>query len=357
MWERSLDSKIQPGSANPLVSFSIERPSVMAYRIQRKYHEMTDQWRGLMPTEVLLVANADEDWPDGVTKMVDQRLSVVRVNANEPPPSSKDFDSVRLLVGSPSSLIPWIERCPNLEWVQSTWAGVDALVAYIPANVVVTPLKNVFGQSMSEFVLGWILAIERRILDRAQASRWDGSAELSVSGKTMGILGTGSIGKAIAQSVGYLGIRCRGLNSDGRRVDGFEACFQTGDEEFFDGLDYVVSVLPETRATDNLIDKNALKRLSQGSIVINIGRGNAIDDDALCDALNAGGIRAAVLDVFREEPLPESHPYWREPKVFVTSHTSAPTLDQFVAEAMSSNLERFLAGQDLHGTYDAKKGY
>lgn len=310
-----------------------------------------------MTTDVLLVANTDDEWPDGVIEMMGERLSVIRVNADEAPPSRLNLDSVRILVGGPSSLLPWVKLCPNLEWIQSTWAGVDALAEHIPTDVVVTPLKDVFGQSMSEFVLGWILAIERRILDRAQSSLWDDTPELGVLGKTMGILGTGSIGSAVAKSAGHLGIRCRGLNSDGRPVDGFEACFGAGDERFFDGLDYVVSVLPKTRGTENIIDQTALERLNPDSVVMNIGRGNAIDDDALCDALNKGGVRAAVLDVFREEPLPQSHAYWQEPKVYVTSHTSAPTLERFVAQAMASNLERFLAGQELTGTFDAGKGY
>ena len=80
--------------------------------------------------------------------------------------------------------------------------------------------------------------------------------------------------------------------------------------------------------------------------MINIGRGNAIDDDALLTALANGSVGAAVLDVFREEPLPKSHPYWQQPNVYITSHTSAPTLERFVAQAMAPNLKRFIAGQD-----------
>ena len=310
-----------------------------------------------MTTDVLLVANTDDEWPVGVTEMVGHRLSVACVTVSEEPTSEIDCSSVRILVGGPSNLAPWINRCPKLEWIQSTWAGVDALAGHIPAGVVVTPLKHVFGQSMSEFVFGWILALERRILDRARASTWDDTPEMGVVGKTMGILGTGSIGSAVAKTAQHLGIRCRGLNSTGRPVDGFEACFKAGDHRFFDDLDYVVSVLPKTTHTENAIDANALQRLNTGSILINIGRGNAIDDNALLTALNSGDVGAAVLDVFREEPLPKSHPYWQQPNVYITSHTSAPTLERFVAQAMAPNLELFIAGEDLLGTFDASKGY
>ena len=310
-----------------------------------------------MTTDVLLVANTDDEWPVGVTEMVGHRLSVACVTVSEEPTSEIDCSSVRILVGGPSNLAPWINRCPNLEWIQSTWAGVDALAGHIPAGVVVTPLKHVFGQSMSEFVFGWILALERRILDRARASTWDDTPEMGVVGKTMGILGTGSIGSAVAKTAQHFGIRCRGLNSTGRPVDGFEACFKAGDHRFFDDLDYVVSVLPKTTYTENVVDTNALQRLRPGSILINIGRGNAIDDDALLAAINGGTVGAAVLDVFREEPLPKSHPFWQQPNVYITSHTSAPTLERFVAQAMAPNLERFITGQDLAGTFDTSKGY
>ena len=252
-----------------------------------------------MTTDALLVAESDDEWPDLVIDLLGQRMSVVRINTSEKTPSDIDCSSVKILVGGPSNLVPWISVCPQLQWIQSTWAGVDALAGHIPAGVVVTPLKNVFGQSMSEFVLGWLLALERRVLDRAQASVWDDTPELGVFGKTMGILGTGSIGSAVAKSAQHFGIRCRGLNSDGRPVDGFEACFKAGDHRFFDDLDFVVSVLPKTTHTENAIDQEALNRLSPGSIVINIGRGNAIDDDALLTALRNGAVGAAVLDVFR----------------------------------------------------------
>ena len=310
-----------------------------------------------MTTDALLVAESDDEWPDLVIDLLGQRMSVVRINTSEKTPSDIDCSSVKILVGGPSNLVPWISVCPQLQWIQSTWAGVDALAGHIPAGVVVTPLKNVFGQSMSEFVLGWLLALERRVLDRAQASVWDDTPELGVFGKTMGIMGTGSIGSAVAKSAQHFGIRCRGLNSDGRPVDGFEACFKADDHRFFDDLDFVVSVLPKTTHTENAIDQEALNRLSPGSIVINIGRGNAIDDDALLTALKNGAVGAAVLDVFREEPLPKSHLYWQQENVYITSHTSAPTLERFVAQAMATNLERFIAGQDLLGTFDASKGY
>ena len=307
--------------------------------------------------DVLLLAHPNDQWPHRVERLISGRLAVHIADVQTHPEPHIDCTDVRLIVGSPSSIARWIPACPNVEWIQSTWAGVDALVDTLPDGVVLTPLKHVFGQSMSEFVLGWILALERRVIERAGATHWDDRPELGVLGKRMGILGTGSIGSAVANAAHQFGIECRGMNSNGRPIPGFTHCFKSNDMAFFDGLDYLVSVLPKTSATDNIINSDSLKRLAPNSLVVNIGRGNAVDDGALLHAIRQGYVRAAVLDVFREEPLPQSDPYWHEPNVFVTSHTSAPTSERLVSEAMATNLERFLVGQQPLGAFEQHKGY
>ena len=310
-----------------------------------------------MNPEILLIAEPHEEWPQHVMELTTGRLKALRLDPQAPLASDTRLESVRVLVGAPQDAARWVDRCPKLEWIQSTWAGVDALASQIPRNVVVTPLKHVFGQAMSEFVMGWILSIERRVITRATASKWDSSPEPGVLGKTMGILGTGSIGQAVAQVAGQFGIRCKGLNSDGRSVPDFAQCYTACDLEFFNDLDYVVSVLPKTDHTTHLINSVSLSTLPKGSIIVNIGRGNAIDDEALLDALKRRQVKAAVLDVFDQEPLPESHPYWLDPNVYVTSHTAAPTMTRLVGQAMANNLSRFIEGKPLVDVYEPTKGY
>ena len=310
-----------------------------------------------MNPEILLIAEPHEEWPQHVMELTEGRLVALRLDPQAPPASDTRLESVRVLVGAPQDAARWVGRCPKLEWIQSTWAGVDALASQIPRNVVVTPLKHVFGQAMSEFVMGWILSIERRVITRATASKWDSSPEPGVLGKTMGILGTGSIGQAVAQAAGQFGIRCKGLNSDGHSVPGFVKCYTARDPEFFNDLDYVVSVLPKTDQTTHLINCVSLSTLPKDSIIVNIGRGNAIDDEALLTALKKRKVKAAVLDVFDQEPLPESHPYWLDPNVYVTSHTAAPTMTRLVGQAMANNLSRFIEGKPLVDVYEPTKGY
>ncbi|MBR9796759.1 MAG: D-2-hydroxyacid dehydrogenase, partial [Gammaproteobacteria bacterium] len=116
-------------------------------------------------------------------------------------------------------------------------------------------------------------------------------------------------------------------------------------------------VLPQTAQTDNLIDQEVLIRLNPRAIVINAGRGNAVVEAHLIASLTAGRLRAAVLDVFREEPLPPDDPLWSTPGVHITSHTAGPTPDEAVAEVFESNFERYIAGQPLTDAVRAGRGY
>jgi len=251
-----------------------------------------------------------------------------------------------------------IPRCPQLRWVQSTWAGIDAIAHFASETLQITPLKGVFGPAMTEYVMGWLLAIERNVISRASHTQWTPSLEPRIKGKRLGIMGTGGIGTAIALAAKPYGLEVIGLNSDGRAVDGFIACYPSADRlAFAEGLDYVVSVLPQTSQTDNLIDHKVLTRLNPRAIVINAGRGNAVVEADLIASLAAGHLKAAVLDVFREEPLPPDDPLWSTPGVHITSHTAGPTPDEAVAEVFERNLKRYIAGEALTDAVRAGRGY
>ena len=307
--------------------------------------------------EIILIAGEADVWRGPVEELIAGRIDSLAIDPDADLPEYLDSHAVKVMVASPQDAKKFVPDFPNLEWIQSTWAGVDALAGHIPESVSLTPLRGVFGQAMSEFVLGWILGLERNIIERAHSKSWDATPEAGVRGKTMGILGTGSIGSAIAEAVKPLGIKCQGMNSSGLPTAGFTECFESNDRQFFEGLDYCVSVLPKTAATDHILSADAFDAMSDEAIVINVGRGNAIDDDALLHALDNNSLRAAVLDVFTTEPLPQDHRFWWHPRVYITSHTAAPTAIDLVAIAMADNLERYLAGDSLEGLFIEAKGY
>ena len=304
--------------------------------------------------ELLIVAGDSVPWTDAVMSLAaPHRRSVVVA-----PEAEIDTSVVDVVVGAPPDLTALIPRCPRLRWVQSTWAGIDAIAHLASETLQITPLKGVFGPAMTEYVMGWLLAIERNVIGRASHTHWTPSLEPRITSKRMGIMGAGGIGTAIALAATPFGLEVIGLNSDGHAVDGFTACYRSADRlAFATGLDYLVSVLPQTAQTDNLIDYELLMRLNPHAIVINAGRGNAVVESDLITALNAGHLRAVVLDVFRQEPLPPNDPLWSTPGVHITSHTAGPTPDEAIGEVFERNLKRYIAGELLADAVRASRGY
>ena len=304
--------------------------------------------------QLLIVADGPALWTDTVMALASPHRCTVVVA----PDAEIETSAVEIVVGAPPDLAAIIPRCPQLRWVQSTWAGIDAIAHFASESLRITPLKGVFGPAMTEYVMGWLLAIERDVISRASHTQWTPTLEPRITGKRMGIMGTGGIGTAIALAAKPFGLEVIGLNSDGRAVEGFTACYPSTDRlAFAEGLDYLVSVLPHTAQTDNVIDHDVLMRLNPGAIVINAGRGNVLVEADLIASLNSGHLRAAVLDVFREEPLPPDDPLWATPGVHITSHTAGPTPDEAVAEVFERNLKGYLAGEPLTDALRLGRGY
>ena len=304
--------------------------------------------------KLLVVSSEPVPWTKAVAKAASGQLQSVLVA----PADEIDTSAVEVIVGAPPDLVSIIPRCPHLRWVQSTWAGIDAIAHLASETLQITPLKGVFGPAMTEYVMGWLLAIERNVINRASQKYWTPSPEPRITGKRLGIMGTGGIGRAIGLAAKNFGLEVFGLNSDGRSVEGFTACYRSADRlAFSEGLDYLVSVLPQTSQTDNVIDHEVLMRLSPRAIVINVGRGNAVVEADLIASLNAGHLRAAVLDVFREEPLPQDDPLWSTSGVYITSHTAGPTPDEAIPEVFSRNLALFVSGKPLTDAVRDGRGY
>lgn len=271
--------------------------------------------------------------------------------------------TAEILVGSPGDVASVLDCCPNLRWVQSLWAGVNTLLEHPRRDYQLTAMNGIFGQPMAEYVLGWLLSFERNILRRAQQRVWDAHEcsreDGTVAGKRLGIMGTGTIARHVAQSARALGIKSIGLNTRGEPVDVFDQVYSVAQRlEFAAQSDYLLALLPATSQTEYLIDGALLGALPRGAIMINAGRGQCIDDDELVAAIDSGHLRAAVLDVFREEPLPEEHPFWRRPNIYITSHTAAPTSMGLSAQMYRENYVRYLQSPgDLEYVVDFERGY
>ena len=271
---------------------------------------------------------------------------------------ASDCQGVDILFGAPDRLVPLLPYCESLRWVQSSWAGVKPLIECPRRDYQLTGVKDIFGAPMTEYVLAWLLAFERSVIKRSHACSWDESPDGHLYGKSLGIMGTGSIGSHLAQSCRALGLRVSGLNSDGRNMPHFERCYSPASlAEFATGLDYLVVLLPDTEASDQLVNAELLAQLNPGAIVINGGRANAIDQSALIAALASGQVAHAVLDVLNQEPLPPSDPLWGIENLHITSHTAAVTIPATIVDLFCDNYHRYHQQEALLHLIDFEKEY
>lgn len=256
---------------------------------------------------------------------------------------------------------PFLEGADNLKWCQSVFAGVDAFVAAEKRGYLLTNVKDTYGKVMGEYVLAYILMFEKEILNTLADQKkreWNNRPFESVAERTVGILGTGSIGKEIAAACAALGMKVLGYRSVEEPMEGFERVYGPDNfKQFLTGCDYVLSVLPHTEKTEGLFDAEAFRAMKGNAVFINVGRGSVLVEEDLLAALDGGELRAAVLDVFRSEPLPKEHPFWGHEKVFVTPHVSGFTINDRIFEIFEENWRRFQAGEELEYLVDLGRGY
>jgi phosphoglycerate dehydrogenase-like enzyme len=273
-----------------------------------------------------------------------------------------ELEDCDIALGEPKLIRDALPRLSTLRWVQSVYAGVEPLVDPVHRHdYVLTNARGVFGELMSEYVFGYLLFLEKRILERIhsqQAKQWQRPESGVLRGKTIGLLGVGSIGAHLAGTAKHFGMTVKGFTRESEISTSVDKYYHSEDLlEFADGLDYLVSVLPRTRDTNKIVDANLLNALPSHAIFINVGRGNAVDESALVNALNDGKLAAAVLDVFEKEPLPEAHPFWTTPNLYMTFHTSAISYPEDITKLFVENYQLYIQNKPLKYQVDFEKGY
>ncbi|WP_207060915.1 D-2-hydroxyacid dehydrogenase [Motiliproteus sp. SC1-56] len=279
----------------------------------------------------------------------------------DPDQATAGPETFTLLLADPDLASQALPDLPCLRWLQSTWAGVRPLVERPERHYRLTNVKGVFGPLMSEYVFAHLLAHVRKLdaQRRAQASqRWQPVAPGTLRGKTMGLLGLGSIGQHLAGTAKQFGMRTLGCARTQRPLPQVDEHY-TPDQlaDMVSQADYFVASLPSTPATRGLLDRSVLEQFKPGALLINVGRGDLIDDAALIDSLNDGHLGGAVLDVFRQEPLPPEHPFWTTERVTLTAHTAAPSFPEDITPIFLENLARYRAGEPLMHEVDFDRGY
>ncbi len=288
------------------------------------------------------------------------------VNAfQEPSAAQEAVSQTEILMGLPAFLAEVVNDAPGLKWAQSTSAGVEEVCAAgLRRDYILTNARDIFGPIMSEYVFGYIMTLERNILALHQHQqqrewvRWDHYPYRRLSDLTLGVIGVGSIGQHIAATGKHFGMRVLGMKRSAEPVDCVDEIYtldQLG--AFLPQVDYLVMVLPSTEQTYHFVNADFLALMKEDAVLLNVGRGSTVDEVALCNALQQNRIKHAVLDVFEEEPLVQSSPFWELPNALITPHISALSFPEHVSGIFVRNYRRYIQGESLEYVVDFEQGY
>jgi glyoxylate/hydroxypyruvate reductase A len=242
-----------------------------------------------------------------------------------------------------------------------TAAGNENLIKkpHLPRSVILTK-TTVYGEMMAEYVFAYILYFNRNLSKHLEDQRnriWDRKKPGRLSGKVMGILGLGSVGKEIAKRGKQFGMNIYGIKRSPERVENVDRVFGLGDlKEMISLVDYLIVVLPLTSETFHLLGERELSLMKKGALLFNVGRGKTIDERGLIRVLKTGRIKA-VLDVFETEPFSSESELWTLENVIITPHVSGINIPEEICEEFIRNYERWIRGEPLMGLVDRKKGY
>lgn len=249
-------------------------------------------------------------------------------------------------------------------WVQLPFAGIESFFAagVIDDTRIWTCAKGTYAHATAEQALTLMLTAARRIHLAARINTWvvDNSQHRRLAGTTALIVGAGSIGQELMAMLAPLRVRILAVNRSGKPVDGAEHTVATADlVELLPESDWVVVTCAHTPDTHHLINADALSTMRRGAWLVNVAQGGIVDQEALVDALRAGTIAGAMLDVTDPEPLPDDHPLWSMQNVLVTSHTGNTPMMAVpeLATQVERNVRAFASGAPLEGLVDVALGY
>lgn len=270
-------------------------------------------------------------------------------------------DTVDYIIYAPSSPLQDFTPYTACKAVLSLWAGVERIVG----NATLTqPLCRMVDPALTEGMVEWVvghtlrhhLGMDRHIINPQHI--WDPSVPPLARERPIAMLGMGALGTACARALTALNFPVRGWSRTEKSVGGIP-CFhgENGLRHVLQSAQIVVTLLPKTPDTENLLNAQRLAWLSDGAVILNPGRGALIDDMALVAELSSGRLAHATLDVFRQEPLPPDHPFWGNPRVTVTPHIAADTRPISAARVIAENIRRGEIGLPFLHLVDRVRGY
>ncbi len=276
-------------------------------------------------------------------------------------PECPDPAQVDYIIFAPGGEIDDFAPFTRCKAVLNLWAGVEKIVG----NPTLTqPLCRMVDPALTAGMVEWVLGhalrhhlgMDRHIVNPTHI--WDPTCPPIASERPVAVLGLGALGQACAAALQQVGFPIRGWSRTQKHIPSL-ATFHGADglKAALSGAEIVVLLLPKTAATENILNHETLALLAPGAAILNPGRGQLIDDAALLAALTQGSLGHATLDVFREEPLPATHPFWSHPRVTVTPHIAAETRPNSASRVVVDNIRRGEAGLPFLHLVDRTRGY
>src|SRR5699024_3616672 len=262
-----------------------------------------------------------------------------------------------------------IERAEHVKWIMVLSAGVDELPieAIKKRNIVVTNAQGIHKVPMSEYVISMLLQVsreEKRLIENERKHQWERSLKFQtkeISGKTMLVFGTGAIGQEVARIAKAFRMTTYGISRSGKQVEHIDTVYSIEQKgKVLSEADFVISVLPSTEETRQLFTYDVFCQMKREAIFLNMGRGDAVVEEDLLQAMKEERICHAILDVFRTEPLHSESPFWQEENITITPHTSGVS-EHYITRALdifTENLAHWIEHEDvIVNQVDLTKGY
>ncbi len=307
----------------------------------------------------LILFAAPAVWPEYETILpaaLAEAGIAARIVTEAPDPAAVDY-----IIYAPSAPLQDFAPYTHTKAVLSLWAGVERIVG----NASLTqPLCRMVDPWLTEGMVEWVvghtlrhhLGMDRHIVNPGHV--WDATCPPLARERPVAMLGLGALGLAAARALQALNFPVTGWSRSPKAIAGLPTDHgPEGLDRVLQAAQIVVTLLPKTPETENLLDARRLALLPRGAAILNPGRGALIDDTALLAALEAGQVGHATLDVFRTEPLPPDHPYWAHPRVTVTPHIAADTRPWSAARVIVENIRRGEAGEPFLHLVDRRRGY
>lgn len=257
----------------------------------------------------------------------------------------------------------YVAEFPNLKVVQSVGAGIDHLLhTKIPASIKVTRIVDpALKQEMFEHVLTCVMTSMKNMLTYYKfqlKNEWTPKNYKSIGETTITILGLGEIGKLVAERFVALGFNVKGWSNSEKNINGVEAfAGKEGLNSAISSTDFIVNILPLTNDTEGILNKDFFNQCAEQTVLVNVGRGAHLVEKDLLTAIDEKRIKEAYLDVFREEPLPENHPFWTNQNIYVTPHIASVTNAKTALQQVADNYKKLKNNETLLNEVSLDKGY